>query len=56
VLPFLGVLIYLILIPNSDAIDFLEAPLLVRLYADKCIYLTFLIALRIMFVVKNKKK
>ncbi len=56
VLPFVGVLTYLILKPNSDTIGFPDAPLLVRLYADNCIYLTILIALRIMFVVKGKKK
>ncbi len=56
VLPFVGVLTYLILTPNSDTIGFPDAPLLVRLYADNCIYLTILIALRIMFVVKGKKK
>ncbi len=56
VLPFIGVLTYLILTPSSDTMGFPDAPLLVRLYADNCIYLTILIALRIMFVLKGKKK
>jgi hypothetical protein len=54
VLPFLGVLIYFFLTPNSNALGYPSAPTLIRLYADHCIYLTFLTALRIMFVVKNK--
>jgi hypothetical protein len=55
VLPFLAVLTYLFFTPNPNAIEFSEAPTLIRLYADNCIYLTFLTALRIMFVVKGKK-
>ena len=54
VLPFLALLGYVFYIPNPNAIDFSEAPTLIRLYADNCIYLTFLTALRIMFVVKSK--
>jgi hypothetical protein len=41
--------------PNPNAIEFSEAPTLIRLYADNCIYLTFLTALRVMFVVLKKK-
>ena len=55
VLPFLALLGYVFYTPNPNAIDFSEAPTLIRLYADNCIYLTFLTALRIMFVVKSKK-
>jgi len=54
VLPFLALLGYVFYIPNPNAIDFSEAPTLIKLYADNCIYLTFLTALRIMFVVKSK--
>ena len=54
VLPFLALLGFIFYMPNPNAIDFLEAPTLIRLYADNCIYLTFLTALRIMFVVKSK--
>jgi hypothetical protein len=54
VLPFLAVLTYLLLNPNSNTIGFPAAPILVRLYADNCIYLVFLTALRIMFVVMRK--
>ena len=55
VLPFLGILIYFFLTPNSNVLGYPFAPTLVRLYADHCIYLTFLTALRIMFVVKGRK-
>ena len=55
VLPFLAVLTYIFFMPNQNPIEFSEAPTLIRLYADNCIYLTFLTALRIMFVVKNRK-
>jgi len=55
VLPFLGGLMYIFLMPNPNAIGYPAAPTLIRLYADNCIYLTFLTALRIMFVVKGKK-
>ena len=55
VLPFLGVLIYFFLTPNSNALGYPSAPTLIRLYADNCMYLTFLTALRIMFVVKSRK-
>jgi hypothetical protein len=55
VLPFLGGLMYIFLMPNPNAIGYPAAPTLTRLYADNCIYLTFLTALRIMFVVKGKK-
>jgi hypothetical protein len=41
--------------PNPNPIEFSQAPTLIRLYADNCIYLVFLTALRIMFVVKGKK-
>ena len=56
VLPFLGILTYFFLTPNLSALGYPYAPTLIRLYADNCIYLTFLAALRIMFVVRNKKK
>ena len=55
VLPFLAVLVYVFFTANPNAIGFPDAPTLIRLYADNCIYLTFLTALRIMFVVKGKK-
>ena len=55
VLPFLAILTYIFFAPNPNPIEFSEAPTLIRLYADNCIYLTFLTALRIMFVVKAKK-
>jgi hypothetical protein len=55
VLPFLALLTYIFFMPNPNPIEFSEAPTLIRLYADNCIYLTFLTALRIMFVVKGKK-
>jgi len=55
VLPFLAVLTYIFFTPNPNPIEFSEAPTLIRLYADNCIYLTFLVALRIMFVVKGRK-
>jgi hypothetical protein len=54
VLPFLAILIYIFFTPNPNPIEFSEAPTLIRLYADNGIYLVFLTALRIMFVVKNK--
>ena len=54
VLPFLAVLTYIFFTPNPNPIEFSEAPTLIRLYADNCLYLTFLTALRIMFVVKSK--
>ena len=56
VLPFLAILTYIFFAPNPNPIEFSEAPTLIRLYADNCIYLTFLTALRIMFVIRNKKK
>jgi len=56
VLPFLAILTYIFFMPNPNPIEFSEAPTLIRLYADNCIYLTFLTALRIMFVIRNKKK
>ena len=56
VLPFLALLTYIFFMPNPNPIEFSEAPTLIRLYADNCIYLTFLTALRIMFVIRNKKK
>ena len=55
VLPFLALLGFIFYMPNPNAIEFSEAPTLIRLYADNCIYLTFLTALRVMFVVKGKK-
>ena len=54
VLPFLGILTYFFLTPNLSALGYPYAPTAIRLYADNCIYLTFLTALRIMFVVKKK--
>jgi hypothetical protein len=53
-LPFLAVLIYFVLTPNPNDIGYPAAPILIKLYAENCIYLVFLTALRIMFVVKNK--
>ena len=55
VLPFLAVLTYIFFMPNPNPIEFSEAPTLIRLYADNCIYLVFLTALRIMLVVKGRK-
>jgi hypothetical protein len=55
VLPFLALLGFIFYVPNPNQIEFSEAPTLIRLYADNCIYLTFLTALRIMFVVKGRK-
>jgi hypothetical protein len=55
VLPFLCILTYIFFMPNPNPIEFSGAPTLIRLYADNSIYLTFLTALRIMFVVKNRK-
>ena len=55
VLPFLALLGFIFYMPNPNAIEFSEAPILIRLYADNCIYLTFLTALRVMFVVLKKK-
>ena len=55
VLPFLAILAYMVLTPNPNAIEFSEAPTLIRLYAYNGIYLVFLTALRIMFVVKSRK-
>ena len=54
VLPFLALLGYIFYTANPNPIDFSQAPTLIRLYADNCIYLVFLTALRIMFVVKRK--
>ena len=54
VLPFLALLGYVFYTENPNAIGFPTAPTLIRLYADNCIYLVFLTALRIMFVVKSK--
>ena len=56
VLPFLAILTYMVLTPNPNPIAFSAAPALVRLYSDNSIYLVFLTALRIMFVIRNKKK
>ena len=55
VLPFLALLGFMFYMPNPNPIEFSEAPTLIRLYADNGIYLVFLTALRIMFVVKGKK-
>ena len=55
VLPFLALLGFMFYMPNPNQIEFSEAPTLIRLYADNCIYLTFLTALRVMFVVLKKK-
>jgi hypothetical protein len=55
VLPFLALLGYMFYMPNPNPIEFSQAPTLIRLYADNCIYLVFLTALRIMFVVKGRK-
>ena len=54
VLPFLALLCFVFYTANPNAIGFPYAPTLVRLYADNSIYLVFLTALRIMFVVKSK--
>ena len=54
VLPFLVVLAYIALTPNPNPIAFSAAPAIARLYYDNSIYLVFLTALRIMFVVKSK--
>ena len=54
VLPFLAVLVYVFFTQNPNAIGFPAAPTLVRLYADNSLYLVFLTAIRIMFVVKRK--
>ena len=54
VMPFLGILAYMVLTPNANPVVFPAAPTLVRLYSDNSIYLVFLTALRIMFVVKSK--
>ena len=54
VLPFLALLGFMFYMPNPNQIEFSEAPTLIRLYADNGIYLVFLTALRIMFVVKRK--
>ena len=54
VLPFLAILAYMVLTPNANPVVFPAAPTLVRLYSDNSIYLVFLTALRIMFVVKSK--
>ena len=56
VLPFLVILTYIFFTPNPNPIEFSEAPTLIRLYADNCIYLVFLTALRIMFVVNSRIK
>jgi hypothetical protein len=55
VLPFLAILAYMVLTPNANPVVFPAAPTLVRLYSDNSIYLVFLAALRIMFVVKGRK-
>ena len=55
VLPFLAVLTYVLLTTNSNATGFSTAPTLIRLYDENCIYFVFLTALRIMFVVKDKR-
>lgn len=55
VLPFLALLCFVFYTANPNAIGFPEAPPLIKLYADNCIYLVFLTALRIMFIVKRKK-
>ena len=54
VLPFLAILAYMVLTPNPNPVVFPAAPTLVRFYYDNSIYLVFLTALRIMFVVKSK--
>ena len=55
VLPFLALLGFIFYVPNPNQIEFSEAPTLIRLYADSGLYLVFLTALRIMFVVKSRK-
>ncbi len=55
ILPFLLILLYLLTTENTNAIGFPAAPIFIKLYADNCIYLVFLTALRIMIVLKNKK-
>ena len=54
VLPFLALLGYIFYTANPNPIEFSATPTLIRLYADNCLYLVFLTALRIMFVVKRK--
>ena len=54
VLPFLAILAYMVVTPNPNPIAFAAAPAIARLYSDNSIYLVFLTALRIMFVVKSK--
>ena len=55
VLPFLALLGFVFYTANPNPIEFSEAPTLIRLYADNGIYLVFLTALRIMFVVKSRR-
>lgn len=56
IIPFLVVLIYVFLTPNPNAIGFPQAPPLVKFYADNCLYLVFLTALRIMMVLIKKRR
>ncbi len=56
IIPFLIVLIYVFLTPNPNAIGFPQAHPLVRFYADNCLYLVFLTALRIMIVLIKKSR
>ncbi len=53
VLPFLSVLVYVFFTQNPNAIGFPDAPTPVRLYAENALYLVFLTALRIMFVIRK---
>jgi hypothetical protein len=56
IIPFLIVLIYVFLTPNPNAIGFPQAHPLVKFYADNCLYLVFLTALRILMVLIKKRR
>ena len=56
IIPFLIVLIYVFLTPNPNEIGFPQAQPLVKFYADNCLYLVFLTALRIMMVLIKKRR
>ena len=56
ILPFLIILLALFMRSNPDNFDYYMANKAVVFYMDNSLYVTFLTALRIMFVVKNKKK
>ena len=54
ILPFLIILLALFMHSNPDNFDYYMANKFVVFYMDNSLYITFLTALRIMFVVKNK--